>query len=93
MEGAMWKAILWNKSVPRAAIDQRARDARLRLEQIERLLVPRAAVTASWLRRVLCIFSLAKSSEGSRASRTRGLLIIRRPQMPQIHQGWVPSAP
>ena len=42
MEGAMWKAILRNKSVPRAEIDQRARDARLRLEQIERLLASRA---------------------------------------------------
>jgi hypothetical protein len=89
----MWKAMLWNKSVPRAEIDQRARDARFRLEQIERLLVPRAVVTASWLRRVLCIFSLGRSGEGERASRTRGLLIIRRPRMPQIHQGWVPSAP
>ena len=89
----MWKAILWNKSVPRAEIDQRVRDARLRLEQVERLLVPRAAVTASWLRRVLCIFSLVRSGEASRASGTRGPLIIRRPHMPQIHQGWVPSAP
>jgi hypothetical protein len=40
MEGTMWKAILCNKSVPRVEIDQRARNARLRLEQIERLLAP-----------------------------------------------------
>jgi hypothetical protein len=50
MEGAMLKAILSNKSVPRVEIDQRARDARLRLEQIERRLVPRAAVAASWFK-------------------------------------------
>jgi hypothetical protein len=33
----------WNKSVPRVELDQRARDARLRLDQIERLAVPPAA--------------------------------------------------
>jgi hypothetical protein len=49
MEGAMLKAILCNKSASRVEIDQRVRDARLRLEQIERLLVSRAAVTASSL--------------------------------------------
>jgi hypothetical protein len=41
---------LWNANVPRVELDQRVRDARLRLERIERLLVPRAAVTNSWLR-------------------------------------------
>ena len=45
MEGAM-KLDLWNKSVPRVELDQRARAARLRLERMERLLVPRAAVAA-----------------------------------------------
>ena len=89
----MWKAFLCNKSVPRAEIDQRARDARLRLEQIERLLVPRAAVTASWLRRVVCIGRLGTQGENSQTSRTRGPLIIRRPRTPRIRQGWVPSAP
>ena len=89
----MWKAILRNKSVPRVEIDQGARNVRLRLEQIERLLALRAPVTASWLRRVLCIFSLGRPIEGSQTSRTRGPLIIRRPRMPQIHHGWVPSAP
>jgi hypothetical protein len=39
----MLKAELWNKSVPRVELDQRARDARLRLERIGRQLVPRAA--------------------------------------------------
>ena len=44
MEGAMLKAILCDESVSQVEIDQRARDARLQLEQIERLLVSRAAV-------------------------------------------------
>ena len=30
----MLSANLWNKSVPRAELDQRAREARLRLEQL-----------------------------------------------------------
>ena len=44
MEGAMWKAMLWNKSVPRAELDQRAREARLRLERMEQQSLARAAV-------------------------------------------------
>jgi hypothetical protein len=38
MEGVMLRANLWNKSMSRVELDQRARDARLRLERIERLL-------------------------------------------------------
>ena len=37
------------KSVPRVELDQRARDARNRLVQVERLLVPRAMMLGSWL--------------------------------------------
>ena len=55
----MLRTNLWNKSVPRVELDQRARDARLRLEQLERLLAPRAAAAHSWLRRVVCLFSFA----------------------------------
>jgi hypothetical protein len=89
----MLKVDLWNKSVPRAELNQRAREARLQLERMERLLVPHAAVTASWFRRALCLFSLGRSDDGSRASRIRGTLSDRRPCMPQIHPAWVPSAP
>jgi hypothetical protein len=60
------RANLWNKSVPRVELDQRAHDARLRLGRIERLLVPRAAVTASWPGRVFCRFSFAGYGAGSR---------------------------
>ena len=62
----MLRTNLWNKSVPRVELDQRARDARLRLEQLERLLAPRAAAARSWLRRVVCLFSF-------------GLRLARRP--------------
>ena len=55
----MLKVAVWNKSVPRVELDQRARDARLRLERTEQLLVPRVAVAAPWFRRILCLSALA----------------------------------
>jgi len=93
MEGAMLKVILYSKSASRIEIHQQARDARLQLEQIERLLAPRAAVTSPGLRRVLYLFSFATPGDGWRASRTRRPLNNRRPHVPQIHPGWVPLAP
>jgi hypothetical protein len=83
------RANLWNKSVSRVGIDQRVRDARLRLERIERLLVLRAAVTDSWLRRVLWLFSFGRSGGGSRARRTRGTLSNQRPRLPQMQEVWL----
>ena len=58
VEGAMMRTNLWSESVPRVELDQRSRTARLRLERIDRLLIPRAAVTQSRLRRLLCFFSV-----------------------------------
>jgi len=49
---------LWNKNVSRVEYDRRARDARLRLERIERLLVKRDAVMGFryfWLLRLLIV--------------------------------------
>lgn len=86
----MLKMALWNTSVPRVELDQRSREARLRLERIERQLVPRAAATASWFSRVYCLSSLDKPGEGSRAGRVRGPLSNRRPRLPQIPRGWAP---
>ena len=45
----MARGKLLPKSVPRAELDHRARDARNRLVQVERLLVPRAMMLGSWL--------------------------------------------
>ena len=56
----MLRANLWNKSVSRVELDQRAREARLRLERIERQLVPRVVMTAPWFRRVLCILGFGE---------------------------------
>jgi len=47
VEGLMSTKNLWNNSVPRVELDQRARDARLRLDQIERLAVPPSAEMSS----------------------------------------------
>jgi hypothetical protein len=85
----MLRANLWNNSVSRVELDQRARETRLRLERIERLLVLRAAVTDIRLRRVLWLFSFGRSGEGSRARRTRGALSNQRPRPPQIQEVWL----
>jgi hypothetical protein len=89
MEGAMWRAKLRNKSVSRVELDQRAREARLRLEQVERLL-SRAALKRSAVRRLLYLCSGGIFASASRESRTRGPLSNRRPsRMPTMHDVWV----
>jgi hypothetical protein len=52
----MLRTNLWNDSVSRVVLDHRSRKAHLQLERLERLLVPRVAVVASWFRRLLCPF-------------------------------------
>jgi hypothetical protein len=84
MESAMLKASLRSKSVPRVELDQRAHDARLRLERIDRMLVPRAAMADFWLRRALCLFSFGIYGEARHGNRTRGPLSNRQPfRMPK----------
>jgi hypothetical protein len=85
----MLRANLSNKSMSRVELDQRARDVRLRLERIERLLVLRAAVSDTWLGRVLWLFSFRSSGEGSRARRARRTLSNQRSRLPQIQQVWL----
>jgi hypothetical protein len=80
---------LLSKSVPRVDIDQRSREARLRIEQVERLL-SRAALKLSAVRRLLYLCSGGIFSSASRKSRTRWPLSNRRPsRMPTIHDVWV----
>jgi len=88
----MLKVAVWNKSVPRVELDQRARDAHLRLERTEQLLVPRVAVTAPWFRRILCLLGFGEPGYGSRTGRIRRPLSDRLPPMPQFPRGWVPTA-
>jgi hypothetical protein len=85
----MLRANLWNKSVSRVELDQRAREARLRLERIERQLLPRA-LTRSPLRRLLYLCRGGIFVSASRERRTRGPLSNRRPsRMPTMHVLWV----
>jgi len=80
-----------NKSVSRVELDQRARDARLQLERLERLLVPRTVVTASWFGRMVCLFGFGRPVDGSQTSQIEGPLSNRRPRIPQIPRGWAAS--
>jgi hypothetical protein len=89
MEGAMPRTNLWSQSVPRVELDQRSREARLRLERIERLFVPRAAVTHSRLRRLLGLLSVGIYRGAPQESRIRGPLSDRRPsRRPTILEVW-----
>jgi hypothetical protein len=77
---------LWSSCVPRVELDQRSREARLRLEQLERLHLPHAEAVPSRLRRLLCLFRLGTSRGEEQISRTRRPLSDRRPSRPRIRQ-------
>ena len=51
---------LWNHNLPRAEIDQRSRETRLRFERIDRSFIVRATVTHSRLGRLLCLFTVGR---------------------------------
>ncbi|HEY1260241.1 MAG TPA: hypothetical protein VGF34_13420 [Stellaceae bacterium] len=88
----MLKLGLWSNSVPRVELDHRARAARLRLENVERLLVPGTALTAFRFRRVFCLFGFGRAGKAWRSSRTHGPLSGRRPRIPQIYRGCASAA-
>ena len=88
----MLKVEVWNKSVPRVELDQRVRDARLRLERTEQLLVSRVAVTTPWFRWMLCLFGFGGLGYGSRTGRIRRPLSDRLPPMAQFPRNWAPIA-
>jgi hypothetical protein len=58
MDRAMPRTNLWDRTVPRVALDHRSREARLRLEQLERLFISLVAVgqAQARLRRILYLF-------------------------------------
>jgi hypothetical protein len=85
----MSRTNLWSQSVPRVELDHRSREARLRLARIERLLIPRAPVTHSRLRRLLCLLSVGIYRGAPQEGRVRGPLSDRRPsRMPKILEVW-----
>ncbi len=69
----MPRVYLWSKSLPRAELDLRSREARLRLERIERLLLPSAAAQHSRLRRLLGLFRIGIYGGAPQERRTRGV--------------------
>ena len=84
MEDAMARGKLLHKSVPRAELDHRARDARNRLVQVERLLVPRAMMLGSWLSPFVRL--LGSRAGGSRRSDAR-----ERGSQTDPRFGWYPN--
>jgi hypothetical protein len=70
---------LWSQSLPRIELDQRSREARLRLERIERLLIPHVVVRPSRFRRVLYLFSVGIYRGAPQERRVRWPLSDRRP--------------
>ena len=91
MEGAMLRSNLWSRSVPRVELDQRSREARLRLERIERLLILRAAVRQSRLRRVLYLFRVGIYRSAPQESQLREPPSDRRPSRMPIFEVWLPG--
>ena len=95
VEGATLKAILRDKNASRVEIDQRARDARLQLKHIERLLVStrrRDRFVAET--RALCLFSVRSYTTGEQGRRTPWPLSNRRPsRVSEIDNGsMIPAA-
>ena len=78
MEAAMPRINFWSRRLSRVELDERSREARLRLEQLERLFISHAVLRQSLSRRFLS-FSFGRYGVGSRQSRFRGLLGGQRP--------------
>ena len=75
----MLKANLWTKSVPRVEYDHRAREARLRFERVERLLIRNYAVNDSRPFQLLRRLAFNVSGGRRRADRSTGSPSDRRP--------------
>jgi hypothetical protein len=63
----------------RAELDQRAREARLRFERIDRLLILRATVTHSGIRRLLYLATVGRYGEMQQEGEAKELLSDRWP--------------
>ena len=93
----MWRAAMPRNNVevrvvPRVELDQRAREARLRLERAERLFAPRPAVTyarprwlvSSWPRWLISTLNVRIYGGAPRKSRTRKPLSDQRPSCTRV---------
>lgn len=86
----------WNWGLSRAEIDQRSREARLRLERMERLLVPYVVARQPRLRRLLSLLyggrpqtsGIGKPLNDQRPSCIPAILEVRRLEA----LSWIPLA-
>ena len=67
MEDAVAMPKLLHKDLPRAELDDRAREARVRLERLERLLVPRVETPTFWLRPLSRLLTFRLNGKGQRS--------------------------
>lgn len=74
----MLKESPWNQGVPRVEYDHRVREARLRLAQLERLLVQHHAVKFRPFR-LFRLLAVSVSGSGRRRNRSTGSPSDRRP--------------
>jgi len=72
MEDAMARGKVSPKSVPRVELDLRARDARNRVAQMERVLVPRGMMLGSWLSPLVRLLGSRTGGSGRSNARERG---------------------
>lgn len=63
---------LLHKNVPSAELNERAREARVRLERLERLLVPRVEEQSLWLRPLVRLVSFRVERNAQRSGQTGG---------------------
>jgi len=70
---------LWSRSVSRVELDQRSREARLRLERIEPAVISRATVAHSWFWRLVSLLKVGRDRGAPHGKRVRGSLSNRRP--------------
>ena len=69
----------WSWSLSRVELDQRAREARLRLERLERLLISRTAAKRARLRRLPFLLGIGGYRRGPQKRRLGGPLSDQRP--------------
>jgi hypothetical protein len=92
-EGIVPRINLWSQSVSRAELDQRAREARLRFERIDRLLILRATVTHSRIRRLLYLATVGRYGEMQQEVGVKELLSDRWPsRLPILFGLWFENA-
>ena len=84
---------LWDRSVPRVELDRRSREARLRFERIDQLLIVRATVTPSRLRRLFYLFRVGRYGGLPQQGEVEELLSNRWPSgLPMLFVLWLENA-